>query len=216
MALKQCSKCGQEKDVALFHRDKNKKSGLRSACKICLSEQDRKKHSHTYTLKKRPTCSACDTVIGHNNQKKMCRTCQKKVFAKHNSERASSYAKNNRSKINERLRFKYQNDNRFKMKAILRSRLNSAVKKGVKSGSAVSDLGCSIEYLKKYLEVKFEYGMTWDNWGKGEGYWHIDHIIPLASFDLADPEQLKKACHYTNLQPMWEKENLQKGAKLWL
>jgi hypothetical protein len=54
--------------------------------------------------------------------------------------------------------------------------------------------------------------MSWGNYGfRG---WHIDHIIPLASFDLTDREQFLKACHHTNLQPMWAKENLSKGSKL--
>jgi len=54
--------------------------------------------------------------------------------------------------------------------------------------------------------------MSWDNWTK-DG-WHIDHIIPLAAFDLTDREQVKQACHYTNLRPMWAEENLSKGAKM--
>lgn len=96
-----------------------------------------------------------------------------------------------------------------KLKADLRSRLNRAIRGSYKSGSAVSDLGCSIEHLKKYLESKFLPGMTWGN--RGQDGWHIDHIIPLSHFDLSDREQLKKACHYTNLQPMWAIDNIRKG-----
>jgi hypothetical protein len=48
--------------------------------------------------------------------------------------------------------------------------------------------------------------MTWDNWTT-DG-WHIDHIKPLASsFDLTDRKQFLEACHYTNLQPLWAKDN---------
>ncbi len=89
----------------------------------------------------------------------------------------------------------------------LRGRLSEAIKTNAKSGSAVRDLGCSIEYLKNWLEAKFKPGMTWENWGE----WHIDHIVPLASFDLTDRVQLLKAVHYTNLQPLWGLENLKKG-----
>ena len=71
------------------------------------------------------------------------------------------------------------------------------------------DLGCTIKELKIYLESKFQPGMTWENHGRFG--WHIDHEVPLSSFDLTDREQFLKACHYTNLQPLWWNENLSKG-----
>lgn len=54
--------------------------------------------------------------------------------------------------------------------------------------------------------------MTWENWGRGG--WHIDHILPVSSFNLSDPDQFFKAFHFTNLQPLWERENLSKGSRL--
>lgn len=59
-----------------------------------------------------------------------------------------------------------------------------------------------------HLESKFRPGMTWEN--RGKKGWHIDHIKPLSAFDLTDPGQVSDACHYTNLQPLWWKENLDK------
>jgi hypothetical protein len=64
--------------------------------------------------------------------------------------------------------------------------LRTALKNNSKRGSAVKDLGCSIEELKIYLESKFLPGMSWDNWSP-DG-WHIDHIKPLSKFDLTDRE----------------------------
>jgi hypothetical protein len=121
-------------------------------------------------------------------------------WKKSNKEQTAQYANN-----------KYNNDILFKLRSILRARLNNALKANQKTGSAVKDLGCSTAELKIYLESKFLPGMTWDNWSR-DG-WHIDHIKPLSSFDLTDPEQLKIACHYTNLQPLWAKDNLSKGDK---
>ena len=100
----------------------------------------------------------------------------------------------------------------FKIKANLRTRLWSAIKNGHKTGSAVRDLGCSIDELKIYLEKQFQLDMTWDNWTT-DG-WHIDHIKPLASFDLTNEEELKRACHYSNLQPLWAIDNLCKSSKI--
>jgi hypothetical protein len=91
------------------------------------------------------------------------------------------------------------------------------LKDNIKNGSAVKNPGCSLEKLKLHLEKQFyshldtKEMMTWDN--HSPGGWHIDHIIPLSTFDLTDINQLKQACYYTNLQPLWAKENLTKGAK---
>jgi hypothetical protein len=65
-----------------------------------------------------------------------------------------------------------------------------------------------------HLEKQFTEGMSWDNWGKGKDCWNIDHIKPLASFDMLDEDDLKECWHYTNLQPLWEMENLQKHDSL--
>ena len=50
---------------------------------------------------------------------------------------------------------------------------------------------------------------TWDNWGVT---WHLDHIKPLASFDLTDRAQFLLACHYSNLQPLLIAEHKAKTA----
>lgn len=102
---------------------------------------------------------------------------------------------------------RYKEDIQYKLKAILRKRLWHALKKNFKTGSAVQDLGCTIEELKIYLESKFEPGMTWDNYGSE---WHIDHIKPLFKFDLTDRNQLLEACNYANLQPIFIKDHILK------
>ena len=74
-------------------------------------------------------------------------------------------------------------------------------------GSAVRDLGCTIDELKRHLEAKFQPGMSWENYGK----WHIDHKVAISKFDLTDLEQLKIACNYMNLQPLWAADNIRKS-----
>lgn len=71
-------------------------------------------------------------------------------------------------------------------------------------------LGCTGPELVKYFESKFTPEMTWKNYGT---YWHVDHIRPLASFNLVNIDERKKANHYTNLQPLKAEDNLKKGAK---
>lgn len=104
---------------------------------------------------------------------------------------------------------KYQNDLEFRLSCILRARLWGALQNNHKAGSAVKDLGCTIQFLKTYLESKFLEGMNWDNYGK----WEIDHVVPLSKFNLMNPDQVKLACNYTNLQPLWELDNIEKSNK---
>lgn len=81
----------------------------------------------------------------------------------------------------------------------------------IKNGSAVKDLGCSVSHFMSYLESLFKSGMSWANYGFGEGKWNIDHIKPISSFKLQNREEFLKACHYTNLQPLWHIENIRKS-----
>ena len=102
----------------------------------------------------------------------------------------------------------------YKLKINLRSRLGTMLRKydTTKTESALKLVGCDLEFLKQYLENQFKKGMSWNNWSMHG--WHIDHIIPLDAFDLTILEEQKKAFHYTNLQPLWAIENLQKGNRI--
>ncbi len=125
------------------------------------------------------------------------------------------YRKDNREKI-QKHNTKYERDRKkidpaFKLVKTLRSRLGTALKnqKAIKSDKTMELVGCTIPFLRGYLEAKFKVGMSWDNHGE----WHIDHIKPCASFNLLNEEEQKKCFHYKNLQPLWADDNLSKGAK---
>ena len=167
---------------------------------------------------------------------------KQKIYRKENKEKVADYYKTNKDKIRSKQKIynqvnknklqeyfkKYFQQNKFKvynyinnrlktdpqykLSLSLRRRLRCALKGNYRSGSAVKDLGCSIEEFKKYIESKFQDGMSWNDWNY-EG-WHIDHIKPLSSFDLTDRNQLLQACHYTNLQPLWAKDNMAKSDKI--
>jgi hypothetical protein len=96
----------------------------------------------------------------------------------------------------------------FKIISNLRSRLRSVLKNKKKVDTTLSLIDCTPKFLKKYLESKFRPNMSWDNYGRYG--WHIDHIKSCCSFDLSDPKQQKECFHYTNLQPLWAKDNLRK------
>ena len=87
-------------------------------------------------------------------------------------------------------------------------------------GGAVSEeygmknVGLTSPQYREYIESLWTEGMSWDNYGFGEGKWCIDHIVPKSQFDLTDPELYRKCSHYTNTQPMWYVDNVVKGNRL--
>jgi hypothetical protein len=107
---------------------------------------------------------------------------------------------------------KYRNILKNKVKSNLRYRCWSVLKGISKSESTLKLLGCSLNHLIKHLESKFNSGMSWKNYGYYG--WHIDHIKPCASFDLSKPSEQRKCFHYSNLQPLWAKDNLSKNDKV--
>lgn len=171
-------------------------------CKKCNVEKEAKDFPRDKNISRgyKSTCKACYSIVDSK------RYLKNQDLIKL---RASFWYSQNKEQAAESKRLRLKTDINAHLADVLRSRLNKVIKRDCRSSSAVSSLGCSIEKFKVYLESKFKPGMTWDNYGE----WHIDHIKPLVLFDLTNVDQLKQACHYTNMQPLWAKENWSKGAK---
>jgi hypothetical protein len=200
-SLKKCSKCGEEKSLSEFSKDKSKPDGYYSSCKDCSYKWQRNNY-----LKNK------DKVLQHH----------KEYYLKTKDGRYEKYKitldawrKSHRKEINAQQRNRSKIDINFRLSNLLRNRIYSTLKGLDKSQSSLKLLGCSVEFFRNYLESQFKPGMTWDNQGrgcngKGMQEWHIDHIKPCASFDLSNPEEQKKCYHYTNQQPLWAKINRKK------
>jgi hypothetical protein len=149
----------------------------------------------------------------------LCKKCNaekgKSRYACHREEiirKVTEYNKTNAEKkrvwrrkyIKDRLK----TDLEFRLSRNLRKRLWELLRGSEKNVSAVTDLGCTQEELIKHLELQFVPGMSWDNYGPD---WHVDHIVPLSWYKLEDVEEQRRAVHYTNLQPLFKKDNLAKG-----
>lgn len=174
-------------------------------------------------------CSACKMIkpatsdnFSKNKRKKdglghRCKQCRREAEYWSDVEKAKSkqkaYYEENKEKINVQTTNytarKYKEDLNFRLLTICRSRVTMALKGKIKSKCTLELIGGSVENLKKHLESQFTEGMSWENHGK----WHIDHIRPCASFDFTDKEQQNECFHYTNLQPLWAKDNMSKSAK---
>ena len=141
-----------------------------------------------------------------------------KIYLRDNEKKREKYKtdkkfrKDTIERTSKRIIERFNTDLNFRLRMLLRGRIRSVMKtKNAKKNSKVYDLlGCSLESFKKHMENQFSSGMSWSNIGK----WHIDHIYPLSKFDLTKFEEQKKAFHYTNIQPLWAKDNLQKSSKI--
>ena len=176
-------------------------------------------YQKVYRKENKEQQAAYQKVYNQKNKEKI--SAQKKVYLQENKEKLSAqhkvyYAENKEKILAQKKgykREKYKNDPNFKMRTLLRNRLRKVLKGNTKTGPTMKLVGCTVAELWLHIEGLFEPGMTRENNGNGEGFWHLDHKIPCCSFDFSDPEQQKICFHYTNLQPLWCKDNLAKGAK---
>lgn len=126
-------------------------------------------------------------------------------WKKANKEQVASYESSFRSK-------RYQTDIVYRIVKNQRNRVKQLITN--KPTSFTKSIGCGSDFLKAHIESQFKSGMAWNNYGNGEGFWNVDHIRPLASFDnLENIEQFKEAFNYKNLQPLWWRDNLLKSDK---
>jgi len=186
-------KCGKLKSGKEFNKGW-------SMCKVCRAENAKRKRDSDKDRDK--VCSGrCGKLLpgikfykGFNE----CIECNKK------RRRTPEYHKTR----NTRQRKRIKEDPQFAMRRRLRARIRNWLK-GAKSAHTMELVGCLVEIFMLWIESQFLPGMTWEN----RHLWHIDHMKPLESFDALDPAEQRKACHYTNLQPLWGPENMRKSNK---
>lgn len=200
--MKICNQCKQLRPLSEYNKDRTGVNGLSGRCRSCKRAYEKEyEATHKEAIAKRkkaylqrPEVKARDKAYHRvYNQS-----------GRNNMERINAYRRKHQKQ-------RYAIDPVYKLRALLRTRLNMAIDCGCKGGSAVRDLGCSLVFFKGYIEGKFQEGMTWENRGLGKGCWHLDHVVPLKAFDLTDREQFLKAHHYTNYQPLWSIENILKS-----
>lgn len=197
MDTRKCSTCEIVKPLTDFERRKECVGGYRPQCKTCRAPSKRTAWKKIYDNNKEAQKQRKQRYYQEN----------KEVVA----ERCRKYQRENRDKVNVRVAKKRQTDPQFRLGGNLRRRIALALNGTIKSARTFDLLGCSIQDLKQHLERQFDDKMTWDNYGT---YWHVDHIMPCASFDLTDSEQQKRCFHYLNLRPLEAMENFRKDAKV--
>lgn len=208
-STKQCAMCKDFKKFEEFNKCKRANLGLHNHCKECQKQYRRDWYLKNREQEISKASKYSKSVSGKECRQRSYTKNREKLLERNRKARATPHARKLAGIARKKI---YENNVSFRMSVNLRSRIRTALKNNTKSESSNKLLGCSLDDFKKYMESKFVDGMNWKNYGqKG---WHIDHILPCDSFDLSNEEEQKKCFHYTNLQPLWWRDNISKGNKI--
>lgn len=104
----------------------------------------------------------------------------------------------------------YASNPQYKWANRIRTTVNRGIQGIYSDDFLFEQIGCYRDTLINHLKSKLKPGMVWED----RKTWHVDHIVPLAAFDLSLPDQRKRAQHYTNLQLLTKSENSIKATKI--
>lgn len=227
--VKTCSKCGETKPISAFYIQKDGKFGLTPQCKDCMRAR-----TAAYRAANPEKARAATASWAAANPEKM-KSLQSDHYLANSAaikarsrrwreenpgkqeEQKAAYKAENPEKIREQARARAarrQATAKGRIENSVRALVYKWIRRGTKNGRRTFELlGFSSEDLKSHLERQFLDGMTWENYGP---VWHIDHILPLASFSYETPDcdGFKAAWAITNLRPLWALDNIKKGARV--
>jgi len=205
METKICNCCKIEKTIDKYSNNKRFEDNKNVTCKECNGARSLK-----YYYDNRNKIIEKDKIKRNTNEYKIYRV----KYLEENREEINKinklYKINNREKVLQEKKDYYQR----RMKDpifILTRRLRNGIYRSLRSNKikcSLDILGCTQEEFKIHIESQFTEDMNWDRLSEI----HIDHIIPISSAETID--DLYKLNHYTNLQPLWAKDNLAKYNKI--
>ena len=223
--MKKCSKCQEVKSLDDFYKNRCKKDGLQTICKVCqlkhqnqyheINKERNNKRSREYNKANKERLSAYGERYRQENKLRQKEYDKKRRQEKRDllNQANKIYREANREKINEYVRNRRKMDPVLRATCNLRRRLYDFCKHSRlnKNFKTMDSVGLTSTEFKSYIESLFLDGMSWYNYGRGADKWAIDHIKPLRTATTVD--ELFKLNHYTNLQPLWNSENYIKGGK---
>jgi len=219
METKCCSRCNETKEVDKFIKARN-------ICKKCNNEwaklSKQKRYESSILSNDEKICNTCNetkSVLLFMKDRYICKDC-------HNQNRKNRYKndedhrlnliqssviskKKHRDRYNERNRQRYHSDPIFKFMSNQRSRIAIALNK--KQKHTIDYLDCNADEYFQWLQYQFTDEFTFENHGK---VWHVDHVIPLSTFDLKNQEQQFLAFNWRNTMPLLINDNLVKNTKI--
>lgn len=200
MKTKICTICKKERELSLFSKHIRAKDGLHHDCKICASE---------YRKANKERIAIYNKQYEINNPEKRKEWVMKNIaiVREHSRKGQIKYREKNKEKIYAKHKEKLVNDPKYRFKRKFYEFIKDAFRRQgfSKTNKNNEIIGCDYDFLRQYIESQFKDGMNWENI-------HIDHIKPLSSAKTV--EEITLLCHYTNLQPLFAKENQSKKDKL--
>jgi len=198
-----CSRCGLTKNIKKFVIGRN-------LCKDCRNIKTKNDYNNiivdTTSQQKCNECSLNKNITEFHKGRKICSICT-------SLKRREKYATDETYRkrvIKETIKCKRGKplNTIQKLKRTIRCRINGFLEK--KNKHTMEYLGCSRdEYIKWLLNNNNNFNL--ENRGKD---WHIDHVIPLSTFELENEEQQLIAFNWRNTAPLSVKENLKKSNKI--
>lgn len=226
-----CNTCSVEKPLSDYFANKRNKSGREHRCKQCtklknqankekVAESQRKwraknpDYAKDYQQSEKRKEYQKQYYKQHSNAYKDRKKQWRKDHPEQEAQARKAYIEKNKKEINKYHSLwkakKRETDIYYKLKENtsrrIRYELNTLLK-GKKTKRTTAYIGCTIDALKTHLEKQFTDGITWENYGS---IWHIDHIIPCATWNLADEFENNCCWNYRNLQPMLASVNQSK------
>ena len=188
-----CTDCNEQRAPSEFYVDRGR---LAAKCKGCTKEAQRlyNQRKGKVVRERYRATAARGVAVGKYNK----------------SQKAQAARARWRESAKECVEYRLIEAHRSTMKSAMQCYGNGQKK----DDHTILLLGCSIADFRNYIEKQWQVGMTWDSRGVGQGKWQIDHITPLASFDLTKPDEQKRAFHFSNQQPLWHSDNAKKSDKL--
>lgn len=199
---RQCAECSAEFKI---------RAANQTRCNKCRDAEVERQ-------KRQPLCKSCSDPFDRRSQRQVyCNPCG---LARVRELRRESYTRLKgtdefRAKRNRRAAIrgsrKYRTDPTFNINIRMRTGISASLGTMKKGRRWEALVGYTVADLMLHLERQFPKGMTWDN----RDLWHIDHVLPLASFHFETPDgpEFRAAWALSNLRPIWSADNLKKSAK---
>lgn len=194
-------------------------------CAKCLHEKHKEDYTYFHWSRNTSYCKECVNKTGRTSYENLTLEEKEEIYLN-----VKQWQKANKDKVNDSRRRYFKNNPSARAGRNLSKRVRDLIKFPYDFSASI---GCTGKELKEHLEKLFVDGMSWDNYGPGYKLlkngkpeydmngntiplkqWHVDHILPLSSFDLTNIEEVRKANNYTNLQPLWSTDNISKSNKI--